>query len=156
MSERGSFVTEYIYCEDCFEAVKKVILEHFKPELLWLSKLPIIAGWIGGSYSGQELSDFGYGIKPEIEKVICHDVRIAVHSEGEGSEIFTIHPGGEEPIETKPPEDVIETSLKAIPTEYKWYCPKCNTLVRGSCKPLPYTQNVSCECGHFYEVHYCL
>jgi hypothetical protein len=26
MSERGSFVTEYIYCDKCFHVVKKVLL----------------------------------------------------------------------------------------------------------------------------------
>lgn len=54
-------------------------------------ELPIISGKLGGSWSRQELHDFEYFIVPEIEKVICHSLRVAVLAE-EGEEIYFINP----------------------------------------------------------------
>ncbi|GAI56669.1 unnamed protein product, partial [marine sediment metagenome] len=68
MSERGSFVTEYMYCDACFEAVKTKLVRDCKflrgvviP--MWSgdesrSELPIIAGKVGGNYSGEERAFF--------------------------------------------------------------------------------------------------
>lgn len=101
MSDRGSFVTEYVYCGKCFEAIKKYLLGNEKylcsttiPS--WCKsteepELPIIAGKFGGSYSGEELINFKYNIIPKIEKVICHKLRVAVLAE-EGEEIFIVVP----------------------------------------------------------------
>ena len=104
MSERGSFVTEYIYCDKCFQAVKKILKGNGKflctvviPA--WkhcdAKELPIIAGKIGGLYQGEELVEFEFTLIPLIEDVICHPVRIAVLAEC-GEEIFTVNPSTEE------------------------------------------------------------
>ena len=100
MSERGSFITDFIYCEKCFEAIRKILLANGKflqsveiPH--WNNKkgatLPIIAGKIGGSYPGDEIDTFACDFIPKIDKVICHDVRIAVLGES-GEQIFRITP----------------------------------------------------------------
>ena len=87
MSERGSFVTEYIHCDKCFHVIERVLLSREKylcstiiPS--WCDqRIPIVAGKIGGSYSGQEIVDMEMKFIPAIEEGICHDVRIAVLSE---------------------------------------------------------------------------
>lgn len=100
VSERGSFITEYIYCEKCFNAVREILLANGKflqsveiPH--WNNKegstLPIIAGKIGGTYPGDELDTFMLEFIPKIKKVICHDVRIAVLGDS-GEQIFKITP----------------------------------------------------------------
>jgi len=102
MSERGSFITEYMYCEKCFNAVKEILLStgyNIHPIVIpWSSSehLPIIAGKIGGLYSGEELVHMEYDIVPKIEKKICHNVRIAVLAEC-GEKIFTAHPEKDQP-----------------------------------------------------------
>ena len=100
MSERGSFVTEYVYCDECFEAAKKVLLgkhkylcsqviETYDP--LLLKNLNIIAGKIGGSYPSEEIDTFEFEFIPELEKTICHPLRIAVLAEV-GEKIFFVEP----------------------------------------------------------------
>jgi hypothetical protein len=101
MSDSGSFVTEYIYCDKCFEAAKKALLRREKymcstiiPS--WAKTetegLPIIAGKIGGLYSGEEIDSFEqYVIPDELEPVICHPLRIAVLAES-GSAILWAYP----------------------------------------------------------------
>ena len=106
MSQRGSFVTEYIYCSKCLEAAKKVLLSDEKylnsqQILSWEgdgSYLPIIAGKLGGSYSGQELIDFEYYYAKDLAKEICCPMRVAVIAETDVNEkncrekIFYIKP----------------------------------------------------------------
>jgi hypothetical protein len=99
MSERGSFVTEYIYCDKCFAAAKGVLLANDKylrsvvvPQ--WGDKggeLKIIAGKVGGLYAGEELVEFEYQLIPALEQVICHPLRVAVLAE-RGERIFTAMP----------------------------------------------------------------
>lgn len=99
MSERGSFVTEYIYCDKCLEACKRVLLANEKylrgiiiPGWEGLKEdLPIIAGKIGGLYGGEELHTFEWYLIPELQKTICHPLRIAVLAE-DGEQIFRIDP----------------------------------------------------------------
>jgi hypothetical protein len=107
MSERGSFVTEYIYCDKCFHEVKKVLFSRDKflcstviPS--WCKqRLPIVAGKIGGLYAGEELVDMEMKFIPAIEENICHDVRIAVLAES-GERIFVARAAkasGAEPVQ---------------------------------------------------------
>lgn len=101
MSERGSFVTEYLYCEQCFKAAKKVLSgsdKYFTGIAIpsWnqdsdVQELPIIAGKIGGLYPGEELDTFKAKLVPALAEVICHPLRIAVIAE-QGEKIFTINP----------------------------------------------------------------
>lgn len=92
MSERGSFVTEYIWCEKCFEIVRA---EMSKCEEItcMVNDLPIIAGKItGGQYGNEELVitlDLFWDSAP------CHPVRIAVITDTHGSGILLVQPGGE-------------------------------------------------------------
>ena len=90
MSERGSFVTEYIYCDKCFEACKEVL----KGEDKWLNvqqikELPIIAGKIGGMYPNEEIYDIENEYIPKIQEKMCenHKIRISVLAE-QGSAIY--------------------------------------------------------------------
>lgn len=98
MSQRGSFVTEYIYCDKCFEAAKKVLIADDKYLAAttispWTGssdkELPIIAGKIGGIYSGEEFVIFEKELLLELSKVICHPLRIAVLAE-DGEKIYTV------------------------------------------------------------------
>ena len=100
MSERGSFVTEYIYCGACFEATKSVLLSDSKylkgitiPH--WSGseggEIQIIAGKIGGLYAGEELNTFEFLLIPQLADQLCHPMRIAVLAEA-GERIFTILP----------------------------------------------------------------
>lgn len=41
-------------------------------------ELPIIAGKIGGGYCGEELVRMEYEIGPELDKLLCHQVKISV------------------------------------------------------------------------------
>lgn len=91
MSERGSFVTEYIYCPKCLDAAKKALLDDEKylcsrQLASWESDrefLPIISGKLGGLYAGEELSVIRDALKGSEERPCC-PVRIAVVTEGNG------------------------------------------------------------------------
>ena len=84
MSERSSFVTEYIYCDECFEAVKEVMCgrEKYLCSLAipsWTGKeLPIVAGKTGGLGGGDDVILMEDELIPELKKRICHTVRVAV------------------------------------------------------------------------------
>ena len=100
MSERGSFVTEYIGCPRCWAAARQVLLvdhEHYKFFRAFESPpvdgkpLPIIAGKIGGLYFGEELVEFESYWAPELAKVICHPLRVAVLAD-HGQQIFNVAP----------------------------------------------------------------
>ena len=100
MSERGSFVTEYIYCPKCFEAAKKILLDRVKylcSQTIdsWAPGdvcLPIIAGKVGGGYSNEEFVTFETEYVPDLEAVLCHPLRIAVLADTVGERIYTVEP----------------------------------------------------------------
>jgi len=133
MSERGAFVTEYIYCDKCFNAVKSVLLSSEKylmsieiPHWNGVDKpLPIIAGKIGGLYSGEELDTFRYKIIPKIELTICHEIRIAVIAE-QDEEIFKISPNKAIHPDTKEPCSFCD---RAFEHAYN-FCPYCGRNLR--------------------------
>ncbi len=99
MSERGSFVTEYVYCLKCFEAAKGILLKRKKYLCSFVvpswdineTGLPIIAGKVGGLYAGEELDKFEQEYIKELALVLCHSLRIAVLAES-GEKIFTVKP----------------------------------------------------------------
>lgn len=99
MSERGSFVTQYIYCDECLNAAKSILIGNEKylcssQIQSWTDEgkmLPIIAGKVGGLYEGEELHDFECDYIPRLEKVICHPLRVAVLAD-RGEQIFIVKP----------------------------------------------------------------
>lgn len=103
MSERGSFVTEYIYCDRCVDAATKVFSGKEKylcccqiPS--WTSGggyLPIFAGKVGGLRQGAEFELFESEVIPQLSLEICHEMRVAVLAE-EGERIFHVVPSGKE------------------------------------------------------------
>jgi hypothetical protein len=93
MSERGSFVTEFIYCPKCFEKMKTALIQGEKYLDGITFKDSIIAGKIGGLGRGDEF------ILMELEifdktNAPCHPVRIAVLSDTAGSSVYTVNPDG--------------------------------------------------------------
>lgn len=97
MSERGSFCTEYIYCPQCFEACKQVLIGDNKrlksiviPCWTGVGELPIIAGKLGGSSIGDEFIDMEMEYIPKIQELMNDDcaIRICVHSDSSGSVIY--------------------------------------------------------------------
>lgn len=101
MSERGSFVTEYIGCAHCLAVARDLLLAREKYLCSaqvpgWSTDkplLPIIAGKVGGSYQGEELHTFSQQIVQALAARLCHPLRIAVLAE-HGQEIFYITPAG--------------------------------------------------------------
>lgn len=100
MSERGSFVTEYIYCEKCLSVVREALLREDKEIcsqsiLTWendASKdLPIVAGKVGSLGIGQEISMFEESIHKLLVGRICHDIRVAILAEN-GDAVIVFHP----------------------------------------------------------------
>lgn len=104
MSERGSFVTQYVNCKRCFAAAKTVL--NGKDKYLFCQVIgegttqnswapgegfPIIAGKIGGMYSGEELVTFKNEYAPALEAVICCPLRVAVLAD-DGECIFLLQP----------------------------------------------------------------
>jgi hypothetical protein len=98
MSERGSFCTQYVYCDKCFEAAKSVLLgqEKYLCSLVIPSweggdkHLPIIAGKLGGLHAGEEIESMEK-LAAELARRICHPLKIAVLAD-HGERIFKIEP----------------------------------------------------------------
>jgi hypothetical protein len=85
MSERGTFVTEFIYCRKCLEAVRNCFREqeagkwfHAEQINMDLHLYPIFAGRIGGGFPGEEVLVFETEILPDLEARVCHTVRVVV------------------------------------------------------------------------------
>lgn len=104
MSERGSFTTEYSYCDKCIEALKPILCcdekyMHGVPIPMYggsneMEHLPIIAGKVGGLWGGEEVFTFHHILRERIEAVICQDFRIAVLPENGSDEILLFKPSG--------------------------------------------------------------
>ena len=105
MSERGSFITEYIYCPDCFKKLRKVLVgkneaENFPASIhgyLLEENLPIIAGFLHGYDPGPSIF-FQHHLFNE-ENAPCHPVNVILISDMHGAfvsrfELVTIMPDG--------------------------------------------------------------
>lgn len=85
MSERGSFVTNYFYCEKCFDSASEVLLrseKHLCSTVIpsWEAggrSLPIIAGKLGGLYFGEEIH-LAEELARQLAPLLCHDAALAV------------------------------------------------------------------------------
>lgn len=103
MSERGSFVTEYIYCNTCFIEAARVLLQKNKGLCsttvpTWTgdqNPLPIIAGKLGDTYPGGELNTFEDDLAQRLARVLCHPLRVAVLAE-KGEQMYRVIPGQED------------------------------------------------------------
>lgn len=100
MSDRGSFVTDYIYCDKCMEAVENVF-DRLADDLWHTSRLigadgeqlPIVAGKLRGLGGGDDLFNLEYEIAGDIAKLVCHKVRIAALPDGREARIIIVTPG---------------------------------------------------------------
>lgn len=100
MSERGSFVTDYIYCPECLKAMESVLVRSGKYltgrriESWQVGEfLPIIAGKIGGMYGGEEIVEMTYELFTP-DNAPCHPVRMAVLSDTGGAAVLKVCPDG--------------------------------------------------------------
>ena len=96
MSERGSFVTQYVYCPACFAVLRRHLLGDAKYwraiELpAWTGSnsptLPIIAGKLGGLASGDELRAME-SLRDTLDSELCHRVRVAVLADSGESRVI--------------------------------------------------------------------
>ena len=100
MSERGSFVTQYCYCEKCFEGLKKILVSTDKylcstvPPSWCNQEIPVIGGKIGGLYDGEEIHQFDVNMRERIENALCkgHTITIAVMADGGQNEFIFAQP----------------------------------------------------------------
>ena len=99
MSERGSFVTEYIYCDRCFGLLKEALLPWREKRLhaFILPDFPIIAGKVGGSYPYAQIEIIEETLKP-VEAKLCCRLRLAIVREAADSTVEYAFGGGENPI----------------------------------------------------------
>lgn len=111
MSERGSFVTEFIYCSDCLEKMEAVLVigppQGPGGKYLIAERLrtvdqatgkqyepPIIAGKLGGPSPGAELIMFQFDLFTP-QNAPCHPVRVALLADSGVSQIVRVMPDGE-------------------------------------------------------------
>ena len=90
MSERASFTTEYVYCPQCFAAVREVLCaddvasEHgyiARPSVPLNRRgdeAPIVCGAVYSSFAGGASMVFEYDLRDKIEPKLCHPVRVVV------------------------------------------------------------------------------
>jgi len=100
MSERGSFVTSYIYCPKCLAVLKDLFVQRTKILCSTLiptwddnsdSPLPIIAGKVGASAEGGEIY-FIEDIAHDAVLRICCEVRITVLCDSGITALLTLDP----------------------------------------------------------------
>lgn len=98
MSERGSWITEYIYCSKCAEQFRRFLIETgaHEPNKYWsgLEIVPgaIFAGRIGGLYSGEEPHAWEE-LQEKLRPMLCHPIRVAVIPESESAQgIYKVDP----------------------------------------------------------------
>lgn len=104
MSDRGSFVTEYMYCPKCAEKIKEILKRksvNFRSldntDSFGNMTTLIISGYLSSTYSGGEIIEFQYGEHDVIfnkDNAPCHPVRFAVLAEV-GQKFFVVNPNGE-------------------------------------------------------------
>lgn len=88
MSERGSFVTEYIYCKQCCEMMWRTFCHHLEDPV---RTRRIVGGFIGGLYNGEELHAME-AILTSVGPQLCHAVRVIVLADSDQA-MFIVQPG---------------------------------------------------------------
>lgn len=76
MSERGTFVTEWMYCEACREQALRVLSGI--PDLDVIHGHSVIAGRVSSSFVGGEVHVIEFDAAKELSSVLCHPLRISV------------------------------------------------------------------------------
>ena len=119
MSEHAAFCTEYIFCDQCFEAAKSVLLAKHKfhcstvlpgfpsrdkhgDETDKIVPVPIIAGKLGASGAGGEVYEMAQLIS-ELEQVICHPMQVALMCENGTNAFFKAEARGMSYSKNSPP-----------------------------------------------------
>jgi len=99
VSDRGSFITDYIYCDDCMRVVEDVFFrladESWHVQRLigdGGERLPILTGKLRGLGDGDDLCDLEHKIAREMAKRVCHGVRIAALPDGREPRIIIVGP----------------------------------------------------------------
>lgn len=84
MSERGSFCTQYVYCDKCFNELRKHLVGSHKylsstviPSWGDDNELPIIAGKIGGLGGGDIDLFFEFELADKLKNKLCCDISIS-------------------------------------------------------------------------------
>jgi hypothetical protein len=103
MSERGSIVTEFIYCSKCLEKVKTTLESSEDFQEVTLISNSIIAAKIHPQWPGGEFTILD--ILFDADNAPCHDVRFAIHSDNGRSAILKLFPDGH--FEVMPPVEVL-------------------------------------------------
>lgn len=116
MSERGSFVTQFIYCTGCLERMQAVLVGNVEhgPHGKYLIgervqgidrqtgrvyQLSIIAGKLGSCGPGDDLIMFQFDLFAP-QNAPCHPVRVALLADSGVSQIVRVMPDGEVEIVT--------------------------------------------------------
>jgi hypothetical protein len=120
MTDNGTFVTEYVGCPKCFEAIEKVLvrdteylkgvaiprwktyffksaLGRFKDKIKGIfprpvPTLPIVAGKVSGINFKDSIWSFRNIYGPMIVREICHPVRIAIISSHDDNFLLSLTP----------------------------------------------------------------
>jgi len=94
MGERGSFITEFIYCRQCFEAVEDALITDDKRlQGCVVREGHIIGGyvkhsWPGGGYEPLQMAF------DNAKSLPCHDVRIAIHNDDNTTSVYIVNADG--------------------------------------------------------------
>jgi len=110
MSERGSFVTQYFYCEKCFEATKNAMEQNGNVEHVTVINSRILSGKIGGLWSGEKLFTMNTQIIPDLQYEVCCPVTIGVIPDAAPETFFVIQPKSMD-LKPKPPEVLPQKSV---------------------------------------------
>lgn len=99
MSYRGTFVTERISCEKCFEVAREE-LDRLRREAAWIRanvngfhpRVDLVAGWTKTTYPGGDRVSAELEVVPALEARLCHPLTLAVLGEDETAQSFTAFP----------------------------------------------------------------
>lgn len=109
MSERGSFVTQYIYNNDdrCtarqyLENVEHCCLKNGDLKILTEKGCGVIAGLVFATpgFPGEEIFIMEFDILPGLSKIIQHEMRVVVMADNGDTAIFALDGNGN--VRTKP------------------------------------------------------
>ena len=95
MSERGSFVTQYMYCDKCWGRLEKVLCTgHKYLDGKSINDNTIIAGRLGSCGPGSDIVMFKYELFNK-ENAPCHPIKVALIPDSMNAEIVVVKPDGD-------------------------------------------------------------